>query len=142
MRAIDTSTDVYAAIWAARQPGEDTEDDILRRVLNVPLARPVPQQPVSLGIGFRDSRFDITLPEGFEIFRNYKGTEYRARASNGKWKLVGTSKEFASLNQLSRATSGNIENAWRNWNFMGKDGKRYKIEWLRDDIVPNARHLL
>ena len=33
MRTIDISTDVFSLIWAARQPGEETEDDILQRVL-------------------------------------------------------------------------------------------------------------
>ena len=33
---IQVSTDVYAALWAARKPGEDNEDAILRRVLAVP----------------------------------------------------------------------------------------------------------
>ena len=33
MRTIEISTDVFSLIWAARQPGEETEDDILKRVL-------------------------------------------------------------------------------------------------------------
>ena len=142
MRMMETSTDVYAAVWAARLPGEDTEDAILRRLLKVPpvtnsaLTNKVPP------VGLRDARFDITLPEGFEIFRTYKGTEYRAQAIGGKWRLKNTGKNYDSLNQLSKATSGNIENAWRNWNFTGKDGRRYKIEGLRNDQSPNVRHQL
>jgi len=142
LRQIAASTDVYAAIWAARQPGEDTEDAILRRVLKVPLASVESADPPASGIGFSDPRFDITLPEGFEIFRRYKGTEYRARAVNGQWQLVSSGKAYPSLNQLGRATSGNIENAWRNWSFTGKDGKAHKIEGLRSDITPNVRHLI
>ena len=33
MRTIEISTDVFSLIWAARQAGEETEDDILKRVL-------------------------------------------------------------------------------------------------------------
>lgn len=33
MRAIEISTDVYAKIWSHRLPGEECEDDILRRLL-------------------------------------------------------------------------------------------------------------
>lgn len=33
MRSIEISTDVFSRIWALRQPGEDTEDAVLRRVL-------------------------------------------------------------------------------------------------------------
>ncbi len=142
MKQINTSTDVYAAIWASRQPGEDTEDAILRRILEVPAKTPTEAAPKTAVIGFHDGRFDVSLCEGFEIFRRYKGTEYRARAINGQWQLVGTGESYPSLNQLSRATSGNVENAWRNWNFTGKDGRVHKIEALRNDVTPDVRHLL
>ena len=55
-RDIQVSTDVYAALWAARKPGEDNEDAILRRVLAVPAeasqpddaSRPVPTDAENL----------------------------------------------------------------------------------------------
>jgi len=141
MRTINVSTDVYAAIWASREAGEESEDSILKRVLKVSGGQ-IQQQPVKAGEGFNDPRFDLVLPESFEIFRNYKHTEYRARATGGKWLLVNDGQLYPSLNQLSRATSGNIENAWRNWYFMDRDGKRHLIERLRNDVKPNVRHLL
>jgi hypothetical protein len=81
-------------------------------------------------IGFADPRFNISLPEGFEIFRIYKGTEYRAKALNGKWILQNTGVAYPSLNQLSRATSGNVENAWQNWYYM-EGGQRRLVQSLR-----------
>jgi hypothetical protein len=117
------------------------EADILARLLGVD--RPSGEAAATTNqIGFRDSRFDVTLPEGFEIFLNYKGTEYRAKASAGRWLRLDTQESFPTLNQLSRATSGNIENAWRNWYFTAKDGRRYLIEKLRNDIPKNVRHLI
>lgn len=144
MRSINVTTDVYAAIWAAREQGEETEDAILRRVLSVRSSPDSPSSPTEVGekIGFRDPRFDVTLPEGFEIFRTYKGQEYRARAIGGQLELLNSGKRFPSLNKASRAVSGNIENAWRNWYFMGSDGKRHLVEGLRSDIKPNVRHLV
>lgn len=141
MRAVNVSTDVYAAIWAAREPGEETEDAILQRILKVNPAK-ANESSKQDSVGFSDARFDLTLPDGFEVFRNYKHTEFRARATGGKWLLLNDGKTYPSLNQLSRASSGNIENAWRNWYFMGRDGKRYLIERLRNDIQNNVRHLL
>src|SRR5690349_20279712 len=113
MRSIPISTDLYAAIWGARRPGEETEEEILRRILNVPATQPTrPSAPSPTKVGFSDPRFGIELPEGFEIFRVYKGTEFRAKAVDGKWLLMNTGNMYPSLNQLSRATSGNVENAW------------------------------
>jgi hypothetical protein len=141
MRTINVTTDIYAAIWAARRPGEDSEAEILARLLGVH-SQPRPTAATTDKVGYRDSRFDITLPEGFEIFRNYKGTEYRAKATGGRWLREDTGESYPTLNQLSRATSGNIENAWRNWYFKDKDGRRHLIEKLRSDIPNNVRHLI
>lgn len=140
MRTIEVTTDVYAAIWATRRPGEDSEDAILARILNAQPAKPTKSER-SETVGFRDSRFDISFPEGFEIFRTYKGTEFRAKATGSQWHLINTGASYNTLNQLSRATSGNIENAWRNWYFMGSDGQRHLVEGLRNDVTPNVRHL-
>jgi hypothetical protein len=134
MRSISVSTDTYAAIWAARQPGEDSEDDILGRVLKVPRApinKPANGRPTLNKVGFRDPRFDIELAEGFEIFRTYLGTDYRATAKDGSWVLGHTGKSYPSLNQLSRAIGAKIENAWNNWYYAGADGKRQLITTLR-----------
>src|SRR5947209_2304097 len=101
MRTINVSTDVYAAIWAARAPGEETEDAILQRILNVRLAKTNGSSKHE-SVGFSDPRFDLTLADGFEIFRNYKHTDFRARATGGKWLLLNDGKLYPSLNQLSR----------------------------------------
>jgi hypothetical protein len=132
IRSVPLSTDVYAAIWRAQQPGEESEDDILRRLLQVnrpPLQPAATQRPAR--VGFRDPRFNIELPEGFEIFRTYKGTEYRAKAIGGQWLLTNDGKMYPSLNQLSRATSGNVENAWNNWYYVDPSGKRRLMHSLR-----------
>lgn len=132
MRTITVSTDVYAAIWATRLPGEDEEDAILRRVFSIsaPKTDTMPAG-VPAKIGFKDPRFGIELPEGFEIFRTYKGVDYRAKATDGKWMLMTTGTLYPSLNQLSKAVSGNVENAWQNWYYQGDDGKRHLVTALR-----------
>src|SRR5438067_949202 len=130
IRSIPISTDVYAAIWRAQEPGEETEEAILRRILKVPSSVPsslIPPQQHPTKVGFSDPRFGIELPEGFEIFRVYKGTEFRAKAVDGKWLLMSTGEMYPSLNQLSRATSGNTENAWNNWYYLDKSGKRQLV---------------
>jgi hypothetical protein len=137
-RMIPVSTDVYAAIWSARRSGEDCEDDILRRTFGIvsnptPTASPSPPKSV----GFKDARFDIELPEGFEIFRTYLGVEYKARATNGRWLLLSNGQTYPSLNQLSKAIGTGVENAWYNWYFTGKDGKRTLVTALRTTTMAN-----
>ncbi len=122
MKNVALETDTYAAVWADRRPGEETEDAIIRRKFGVKSALMEKQAPTK--IGFSDYRFGIELPEGFEIFRTYKGTEYRAKAINGRWLLLSTGETYPSLNQLSRAVSGNVENAWNNWYFKSSSGER------------------
>ncbi len=132
-RPITLSTDVFAAIWAARLPGEESEEEILRRLLKVAAPTPpaVATTPTPTKVGFSDPRWGIELPEGFEIFRIYKSVEYRAKAIDGKWLLTNTGNSYPSLNQLSRAVSGNVENAWQNWYYLDNSGKRKLVMGLR-----------
>jgi hypothetical protein len=131
MRTIGIETDTYSAVWADRQPGEETEDAIIRRKFGVK-APAAQSEKKPAKIGFSDYRFNINLAEGFEIFRTYKGTEYRAIALNGQWKMSNTGIMYPSLNQLSRAVSGNVENAWNNWYYLDpSSGRRRLVNELR-----------
>jgi hypothetical protein len=133
MRAIPISTEVFARIWSLREAGEETEDAILRRVLlgksqidsaAVPFPSPT--------AGLIDRRSGVHFPEGFEIFRTYLGTDYRAQASEGHWVLRNDGRPYGSLNELSQAIGAKIENAWVNWFFLGPDGARKPVSDLRD----------
>ncbi len=136
MRTITISTDVFARIWALRHKGEGTEDQVLRRVLEVPTAPDTssgaePSAPMAEG-GVRDPRSGVHFPEGFEIFRTYKGTEYRARATHGQWLLLNNNQRYPSLHKLSRAVVAGQENSWMNWKFDDGDGRPSLINKLRD----------
>ena len=140
MRTISVSTDVFAKIWADRQPGEESEDDILRRWGMVP----VPQETGDEGSsdeprGFRDTRYGFEVPEGFPIYRTYKGQHYEAQATWGFWKRLDTGERFASLNALSDSVIDTPpENAWNNWLCM-KDGKEVTVGDLRDQTKVRRR---
>jgi hypothetical protein len=127
-RPIEVSTDVYAAIWAERRPGEDSEEQILARVLKVKQTPPPPKN--SYRVGWADPKHGVSLAEGEQIFRVYKGKEYRATATNGQL-VMENGVKCNSLNQLSRRVHSNVENAWNNWYFMGADGKRQLITTKR-----------
>lgn len=131
MRTITVSTDVFAKLWANRADGEETEDDILRRILGCPRSN-TEGSTEDKPQGFYDARNKVNFPEGFEIYRHYKGKEYRAKATSGHWVLINTGETFTSLNQLTNAVSDGRENVWVSWNYLAEDGKEAKITGLRN----------
>jgi hypothetical protein len=128
-RMIEVETDVYAAIWADRKPGEDTEDQILARKYGVQRSKLV--VATSDRVGWADPRHKVELKEGQQIFRTYKGKEYRATATDGYLVRTDNGVKFNSLNQLSRSIHDNVENAWNNWYVALRDGQRQLITGLR-----------
>ncbi len=135
MRTIAISTDTFAAIWSHRRFGEETEEAILRRILGVEGTTATdaraPLQPAG---GFNDERNGIHFPEGFEIFRIYKGQEFRAQAAGGKWLLVKDGIHYPSLHKLSSAVVQGNENSWNNWKYRQPDGTEAFIRDLRDEL--------
>ena len=131
MKTIQISTAVFAAIWANRAENEESEDAILRRLLELKHSSKndleIPEGPT----GYRDDRNGVVLDEGFEIFRIYKGKEVRARATKGEWLLLQTGKTYPSLHKLSTATVNHNENAWWSWYYTDDKGDRHMIDALR-----------
>jgi hypothetical protein len=128
MRSIHVSSDVFAAIWSVRKPGQDSEDAILRGIFKMPEAQP--ERDIVTAVGFHDPRYGVKLGHDFEIFRSYKGKDYRARAIQGFWHWNGTG--YGTLNELNKAIGiAGPENAWKAWYYM--DGKRRRpLSDLRD----------
>jgi hypothetical protein len=71
----------------------------------------------------------VKIPHGFEIYRTYKGKEYRAQAIQGFWFWNGTG--YPTLNELSSAIGISHENAWASW-FYDEKGRRYPVSNLRE----------
>lgn len=142
MRNISVSTAVYAAIWAKRQVGEESENEILARLLGTDadqvtwstdqLSREEAPSIRPSGGGYSDERYGVHFVEGQEIFRTYKGKEYRAKASKGYWNLQNDGRLYPSLHKLSWSVVGGHENAWNNWNYRLPDGRSEKIGNLRN----------
>ncbi len=133
-RTITVSTDVFAAIWATRQEGEDSEDDILRRILGIESSEKDTQtrQALQGSGGCHDRRNNVHFPQGFEIFRTYKHKEYRAIAQDGNWLRLDTGDLFPTLNQLNTSIAAGTENVWNgNWKFKDEGGTIHSIDKLR-----------
>ena len=153
MRTISISTDVFAAIWAARKEGEESEDVILSRLLVGPTTTNsnfaqlsiVPPQSKPLVTtesisGYFEPKYNVKFAEGEEIFRTYKGKEYRARATRGAWLLINDKKLYPSLHKLSWSVVGGHENAWHNWKYKFGDGRAMFIHSLRPDDKVQRRN--
>ncbi|MCH8238408.1 MAG: hypothetical protein IIC06_09585 [Proteobacteria bacterium] len=133
MHRLNVSGDVLSGIRARRQGGEETEDQVLRRLLDLPAAPTTPKPGDETGgPGFRDATYGIHFPEGFEISRTYKGRPFTARVSGGRWLLDADGRLYDSFNQLSQAVIDGNENAWMFWFFGGPAGTKRRISELRD----------
>jgi len=134
-RPVDVSTDVYAAIWAARRAGENDEDAILARILGCKTPASAQEHHATryaAGAGVFDARNDVRFAEGFEIFRNYKGRRYEAVANGGVWRRKDTGQTYATLNQLNSSIARGAENVWNgNWKFRDREGSEKSIAALR-----------
>jgi len=82
--------------------------------------------------GYEDPRYGVSVPENFEIFRSYKGKDFRALAKGGKWLLQNDNSLYPSLHKLSWAVVKGHENSWHNWKYRTLDGKEQFIHSLRD----------
>lgn len=132
-RPIDISTDVFAAIWAKRMDGEESENAILRRLLGCSAAEGPEEERGPPDGGVYDTRNKVQFPRGFVIFRNYKQSRYEAIAENGSWRRTDTGKLYPTLNQLNCSIAAGPENVWNgNWKYKAENGTVCPIGQLRN----------
>ncbi len=131
-RTITLSTAVFAAIWAERRDGEETEDAILRRLLGCGDDAWANGGHGDREGGVHDARNDVHFPEGFEIFRTYKRREFKATARAGVWVREDTGERYPTLNRLNESISSGNENVWNgSWKYRTPDGSFRSIDSLR-----------
>ena len=133
-RTITVSTDVYAAIWQHRKPGQESENAILRDVLGcLSPESEVQSSPVEQGHGgVHDARNGVHFPRGFVALRTYKRREYEAIAQDGAWLRKDTGEMYPTLNQLNASIAAGNENIWNgNWKYRADDGTVRSINDLR-----------
>ena len=132
MRMVQITTDVFAAIWADRQPGEESENEIIARRfgLKLPAAQ---QRDIQVSYGWQDAKHGVKLPVGFQIHRAFKGKEYTAQAIQGFWVSSHDGNGYPTLNDLSTAIGARGENAWWYWWCKHPEtGAECRVSDLRD----------
>lgn len=131
-RTITVSTAVFAAIWANRRDGEETENAILGRMLGCGGEAGASETASTSDGGIHDSRNNVHFPEGFEVFRNYKRKQYKAIARQGFWLREDTGERYPTLSQLNQSIVAGNENVWNgNWKYRTPEGAWRSIDSLR-----------
>jgi hypothetical protein len=148
MKTISIPNSIYAAIWARATEDDETEADVLRRILgmsegsthevrgpsrlaSLPSLSSVKSENLLSRGDLIDARSGVIFPEGFRVFRVYKGKPHEAIVQGGNWHLDGSPKPIRSLNVLSAAIGAKTENAWTGWRFE-RQGRIEFINALRD----------
>jgi hypothetical protein len=133
MRMVQVTTDVFAAIWADRQPGEETENDIIARKFGLKLPAQPKDRDIMVTVGWHDPKHGVKLPVGFKIFRTFKNKEYSAQAIQGLWVSSYDGNGYETLNDLSTAIGARGENAWWYWWYNDAEtGEAKRVSDLRD----------
>lgn len=151
MKQIQVSNATYGLLWSLATEADRSEEDVLRRVLSqrvkaihatsqqtalpFPAASAGPQQAG----GLYDRRSGVRFPEGFRIYRNYKGHDHEAKVVNGAWRLDEWPTAFDSLSKLNHQIGAKTENVWVSWNYDDERGVARKITELRDPSKIVAR---
>jgi hypothetical protein len=106
--SISVSLEIYKLIEENRLSFEESHDEILRRMLNLPIPeeQPIIQSDFYLGCS-------VSVPLGTQLRKFYKGMEYRADIKDGGIWLNG--KKYPTLNQAANAVSDSNQNAWNFW---------------------------
>jgi hypothetical protein len=132
-RTITVTTDVFAAIWASRKEGEETENTILSRLLGCTVEASAESPPMTNRIGgVHDTRNNVHFPHGFVAFRTYKRREYEAVAQDGTWLRKDTGDLYPTLNQLNASIATGAENIWNGtWKYRTDDQKIRSINDFR-----------
>ena len=84
-------------IWSVRQSGEESEDQILRRILADFVSDPRANLKNEQTVGIMDRRNEVHFSEGFEVFRNMAGKEVCAVVQGGEWWIKGTQTRAATV---------------------------------------------
>ncbi|MGN6516720.1 MAG: hypothetical protein ACTHLR_12880 [Rhizomicrobium sp.] len=128
MRTLQISDATYAALWAKWEEGDEGEEGVIRKLLGLKDKMPKPADAKK--VGYRDGRSGVEFPQGFRIFRTFKGKERWAVAQDGVW-VMDNNFHCTSLNKLSARIGAPTENAWHGWYYMDGSKKRL-ISDLRD----------
>jgi len=136
MRAIEIDMEVHKKLETSRQSFSETDNDIIRRLLNMSQVRRSPptasaQPPASTEdwVWSRSGQRAI-LPAGTEVRARYGGQEFLGIIAKGAWMVAGQRFETPSeaIINLARTKEGQKTNlnGWNLWEFRRPEETSWK----------------
>jgi hypothetical protein len=106
---INVTIEIYKLIEQNRLSFEENHDDILRRMLGLPIHSEKPEIKGEFYLGE-----GVSVPFGTILRKVYKGMEYLAEVKDGGIWING--KKYPTVNQAANAISDSKnQNAWKFW---------------------------
>ena len=111
MEKFEVDFDVWQVLTSRRKSEQDTNNDVLRRILDLPpKAANVEDKPHN---GKSWVTKNVSIPEGTEFRALYKNNYYYGKVDDGA--LVIDGKSFTSSSKAARHITGNSVNGWIFW---------------------------
>ncbi|MBZ9940342.1 hypothetical protein LB533_04410 [Mesorhizobium sp. BR1-1-13] len=136
MRTIDVSVDVFALIWSRRQDGEETEDQILRRILAGGMRENPPNREVGARHVITSTNSGVTANSKWWEVIEYSLVRLGGESSLGE--IYKTVEQIS--NEIGKRTPPSLEAAIRGTlEDNSSDSDRYKE--VRDVFaMPRGKH--
>ena len=111
-RTVSVDFDVHKALTARLQNATDTDNDVLRRLFDLP-TEPCPKPRASESSGQSWIAKGVIFPHNTEFRLKYKGKLYLARVEDGA--LVYDGQRYDSPSPAAIAIGGHSMNGWLWW---------------------------
>jgi hypothetical protein len=152
---IEIDFEVFKALTAKRESEADSYNNVIRRLLQLPIANTSPPKELPqnallrrmVGVPVEQGRPTVLnallgagalfgntfFPEGSLFRANYKGRTYYAQIKDGVW-LGQDGVKRSSPSEAAGAISGTNVNGWRFWHVQ----RPGDADWVRMDELKSA----
>jgi hypothetical protein len=118
---IEISFDTYKQLTMLRGDESVTYDDVIRRLMKLPLLVAQPSGPTKKPWTYKN----VTLPDGTDLRANYKGEAHTAKIDDGAWIQEG--RVMNSPSEAATAITKNSVNGWNFWEARLPGETRWRI---------------
>ena len=122
-KSIEIDLEVYKLIEANRKSFAQTENEILREILNLkPEIKRIRSYIADTGLDIGDG---VLLPEGSVLRKKYKGQVYEVEVRGGQ--ILYNGKGYTSPSGAAVAVTGSSVNGWTFWEVKRPNDGDFKL---------------